>query len=72
MFQSLGINNPKYNHLRKGFAASFAGLILLGNLSFPIMTQANLIDEDERLCQVNDLNSNEEVLACLTKQLEDH
>jgi len=41
-------------------------------LSFPIMTQANLIDEDERLCQVNDLNSNEEVLACLTKQLEDH
>ena len=35
------------------------------------MTQANLIDEDERLCQVDDL-SNEEVLACLTKQLEDH
>lgn len=48
------------------------GIGLLGNLSFPIMTQANLIDEDERLCQVNDLNSNEEVLACLTKQLEDH
>ena len=72
MFQSLGINNPKYNHLRKGFAASFAGLILLGNLSFPIMTQANLIDEDERLCQVNDLASNDEILACLTKQLEDH
>tara|TARA_Y100000590_G_scaffold375651_1_gene440727 strand:+ start:6985 stop:7806 length:822 start_codon:yes stop_codon:yes gene_type:complete len=72
MFQSLGINNPKYNHLRKGFAASFAGLILLGNLSFPIMTQANLIDEDERLCQVDDLEGTDEILACLTKQLEDH
>ena len=68
MFQSLGINNPKYNHLRRGFAGGFAALILLGNLSFPIMTQAKLIDEDERLCPINDSDG----LACLVEQVENH
>ncbi|MFT5204367.1 MAG: succinate dehydrogenase / fumarate reductase cytochrome b subunit, partial [Candidatus Aldehydirespiratoraceae bacterium] len=34
MFQSLGINNPKYNALRKGLAQGLAALILVGNLSF--------------------------------------
>jgi len=48
MFQSLGINNPKYNALRKGIAQGLAGLILVGNLSFPIAVQTGLIDEDNR------------------------
>ena len=48
MFQSLGINNPKYNSLRKGIAQGLAGLILVGNLSFPIAVQTGLIDEDNR------------------------
>jgi succinate dehydrogenase / fumarate reductase cytochrome b subunit len=48
MFQSLGINNPKYNALRKGLAQGLAALILVGNLSFPIAVQAGLIDEDNR------------------------
>jgi succinate dehydrogenase / fumarate reductase, cytochrome b subunit len=46
MFQSLGINNPKYNQLRRMFATGLAGLILVGNLSFPIMALSGVIDKD--------------------------
>ncbi len=55
MFQSLGINSPRYNNLRRGFAAGVAGLILVGNLSFPILTQAGLVDEDNAVCEATDL-----------------
>lgn len=48
MFQTLGVNNPKFNAARRAFATGFAGLILLGTLSFPIMVQAGLVDEDNR------------------------
>lgn len=48
MFQSLGINNPKYNDLRKGLARGLATVILLGNLSFPLAVQFGLIDQDNR------------------------
>ncbi len=48
MFQSLGLNNPRWNSLRRGAAAGVAGLILVGNLSFPILAQAGVIDEDNR------------------------
>ena len=48
MFQSLGINNPKYNNLRRGLAQGLAGLILVGNLSFPLAVQFGLIDQDNR------------------------
>ena len=48
LFQSLGINNPRYNSLRRGFAGGAATLILVGNLSFPVMVQAGLLDEDNR------------------------
>ncbi len=48
MFQSLGINNPRYNQLRRSAAGGVAGLILVGNLSFPILAQAGVIDEDNR------------------------
>ena len=48
MFQTLGINNPKYNDLRKNIARGLAGLILIGNLSFPLAVQFGLIDEDNR------------------------
>jgi succinate dehydrogenase / fumarate reductase cytochrome b subunit len=43
MFQSMGINNPRINKLRRTFAISFAGLILVGNLSFPILVQAHVM-----------------------------
>ncbi len=50
MFQSLGINNPKYNQARRGLAAALAGVILVGNLSFPILTQAGVISNDSNPC----------------------
>jgi len=46
MFQSLGINNPKYNQLRRMFATGLAVVILVGNLSFPIMALSGVIDKD--------------------------
>ena len=36
MFQSLGLNNPRFNRARRWFATGFAALIVVGNLSFPI------------------------------------
>ena len=42
-FQTLGVNNPRFNHLRRGLATVVAAAILIGNLSFPIMVQAGLI-----------------------------
>jgi succinate dehydrogenase / fumarate reductase, cytochrome b subunit len=44
LFQSLGINNPKYNNARRWFAQGFAAVILLGNLSFPIAVQLGLVE----------------------------
>ena len=44
IFQSMGINNPRFNGLRRGFAIGFAGLILVGNLSFPIAVQAHWLE----------------------------
>lgn len=45
MFQSLGINSPKFNYLRRGFAGTLAIVILIGNLSFPIFVQLDVIDD---------------------------
>ncbi|MGH8912478.1 MAG: succinate dehydrogenase cytochrome b subunit [Acidimicrobiia bacterium] len=36
MFQSLGINNPRYNRWRRYFAWALAGVITIGNISMPI------------------------------------
>lgn len=55
LFQSLGLNNPRFNSARKAFARGFAGLILIGNLSFPIMNLAGVVSQDNRTteCHVN-------------------
>ena len=46
LFQSLGINSPKINKARRSFAKGLAGIILIGNLSFPIAVTTGLIDQD--------------------------
>ena len=48
IFQSLGINNPRYNSWRRGFAVAFAAVILVGNVSFPVMVQLGVISQDDR------------------------
>jgi succinate dehydrogenase / fumarate reductase, cytochrome b subunit len=35
-FQSLGVNHPQYNHLRRDLAIGLATLLTIGNLSFPV------------------------------------
>jgi succinate dehydrogenase cytochrome b subunit len=37
MFQSLGWNNPRFNIWRRYFAVAFAGLIVVGNVSMPLL-----------------------------------
>jgi succinate dehydrogenase / fumarate reductase cytochrome b subunit len=44
LFQSLGLNNPRYNAARRTFAQLFAGIILVGNLSFPIAVQLGFVE----------------------------
>jgi succinate dehydrogenase / fumarate reductase cytochrome b subunit len=45
LFASLGVSNPRIVRFRRSFASAFAGIILLGNISFPIMVQADVISE---------------------------
>ena len=49
LFQSLGLNNPRFNLWRRRFASGFAGIILLGNLSFPIMVQLGVLDFNQKV-----------------------
>ena len=65
LFQSLGINNPKYNELRRTLAKLVAGVILVGNLSFTVLVTAGLINDDNRTCDVGDV-------ACLEHEAEKH
>lgn len=44
MFQSLGLNNPRYNSARKAFAGGFAVIVAAVNISFPIAVLAGLVD----------------------------
>jgi succinate dehydrogenase / fumarate reductase, cytochrome b subunit len=43
LFQSLGINNPRYNKARRRFAQTFAAIIVIGNVSFPIAVQLHAV-----------------------------
>jgi succinate dehydrogenase / fumarate reductase cytochrome b subunit len=48
LFQSLGLNNPRFNAWRLWFARTFAVLIVVGNVLFPVMIQLGVVDEDNR------------------------
>jgi succinate dehydrogenase / fumarate reductase cytochrome b subunit len=43
LFQSLGWNQPRFNHWRRGFAHAFAWIVTLGNISFPVAVLTGLI-----------------------------
>ncbi len=43
MFQSLGVNNPKFNAWRRYFAIAFAAVIVIANVSFPIAVLTGLV-----------------------------
>lgn len=43
MFNSLGLNNPKFNSWKRVFATVFALVITIGNLSFPISVLIGIV-----------------------------
>jgi len=43
MFQTLGVSHPRYERYAKAFAAVFATVIVLGNVSFPISVLAGWV-----------------------------
>jgi succinate dehydrogenase / fumarate reductase, cytochrome b subunit len=42
-FQTVGWNNPRFNAWRRGFAYAITGLIVAGNVSFPLAVQAGIV-----------------------------
>ena len=45
LFQSLGINNPRFNRFRRHFATGFAAVIVIGNLSFVFAWLFRILDK---------------------------
>jgi succinate dehydrogenase / fumarate reductase cytochrome b subunit len=45
MFNSLGINNPKYNIWKRYFAAGFAAVIVVGYVSMPLLIVTGVVSE---------------------------
>ncbi len=43
LFQSIGANNPRFNRWRSWFAQAFAAVIVIGNISFPVMVLAGVV-----------------------------
>lgn len=44
MFQSLGWNNRKFNDWRRLFAIGFAGIIVIGNVSMPLLVVTGVVN----------------------------
>ena len=47
MFQSLGLNNPRWNSWRRAFALGLAALITAMNVMFPISVLTGIVDADD-------------------------
>jgi succinate dehydrogenase / fumarate reductase cytochrome b subunit len=43
LFQTMGWNNRRFNHMRRSFAIGFTAIVVGGNLSFPIAVQLGVI-----------------------------
>lgn len=43
LFQSMGWNNPRFNAWRRNLAAGVAGIVVIGNVSFPIAVLAGIV-----------------------------
>lgn len=56
LFQSMGWNNPRFNQWRRGLATAIATIVVVGNVSFPIMTLAGVIEHDPAVPSVHTLH----------------
>jgi succinate dehydrogenase / fumarate reductase cytochrome b subunit len=43
LFQSIGSNSPRFNEWRRWFAAAFAAVIVVGNVSMPVAVMAGVV-----------------------------
>jgi succinate dehydrogenase / fumarate reductase cytochrome b subunit len=43
MFQSLGVNHPRYTPLLRKFAAFMAAVIFIGNVSIPVSVMLGIV-----------------------------
>jgi succinate dehydrogenase / fumarate reductase, cytochrome b subunit len=43
LFQSLGINNRRFNHWRRGLAIGFTLVVVGGNITFPIAVMTGIV-----------------------------
>ena len=43
LFQSLGLNNPRFNRWRRWFATGFSGTVVIANVSFPIAVLVHIV-----------------------------
>ena len=44
LFQSLGWSHPRFNAWRRNIAITIAAIVVVGNLSFPILVQAGVVE----------------------------
>ena len=43
IFQSFGLNNPRFNNWTRAFATGFASIVVIGNVSFPLSVMAGIV-----------------------------
>jgi succinate dehydrogenase / fumarate reductase cytochrome b subunit len=43
LFQSMGWNNPRFSRLRRQLAIAVAGVVVVGNVSFPVAVMAGVV-----------------------------
>lgn len=55
LFQSMGWNNPRFNQWRRLAATGLASVVVVGNVSFPVMTLAGVIEHDPDVPSVHTL-----------------
>src|SRR3546814_7233696 len=68
MFQSLGLNNPKWNSWRKSFAIGFAALVTVVNIMFPVSVLTGIVDAEDNVDCVMD----GDVIVSCTERSEEH
>jgi succinate dehydrogenase / fumarate reductase, cytochrome b subunit len=56
LFQSMGWNNPRFNKWRRHLATGIATAVVVGNVSFPIMTLAGVIEFDPDAVTVEEVD----------------
>jgi len=56
LFQSMGWNNPRFNRWRRHLATGIATAIVVGNVSFPILTLAGVIEYDASAVTVEEVD----------------